>query len=114
MEEYLPPTTKNWCAEKIKGMGYPAGFLIGDEANDNGERSHPEVYKDLRQMLREHISSRQEPFLQECEKPTGAWQWRMEEQVANAPQSDMDIFNEGRDNLAGEEDFSFFAEERDS
>jgi hypothetical protein len=61
----------------------------------------------MRQIVQDHILSGQRPILLECQKPTGAWQWVGQQ----APQADLsnvqeiDIFMEGRDEMATNEDF---------
>lgn len=47
MEEYLPSKTKDWCQQKIKDMGYPNGFLTGEEFNHDKGCLHQEVYLNL-------------------------------------------------------------------
>lgn len=112
MDEYLPPITKQWCAEQIKQMGHPKGQVTGADAYPSGERAHSIVYRRLREKMRNHIESQQSPQLTESEKPTGAWQWNISEQALQNTDdynehgsTGIDIYNEGRDEMAVEEDF---------
>ena len=109
MNEYLPPTTKAWCTEQIKQMGHPSGRVKGTEFYEHGVRVHVIIYKKLREKLHTHIGSKQSPQLTESEKPTGAWTWQQHEQNLQATDGqevgDMDIYNEGRDVMAVDEDF---------
>lgn len=111
MDEYLPPTTKQWCMEQIQQMGFPRGRVDGAEARPGGVRAHCIVYQRLREKVHDHIESQQSPQLGECVKPKGAWQWRLQEQNPQwtssdiGQETDIDIYNEGCDEMAVEEDF---------
>lgn len=112
MNEYLPHITKEWCTEQIKQMGFPKGRVEGAAAQPDGSRVHATVYKQLRSLIQSHINSRKAPQLMESNKPTGAWQYELQERTINhqtgdddSHEMDMDIHNEGVDVLAVENDF---------
>lgn len=62
-------------------------------------------------MIDEYIDSYHEPQLQESEKPTGAWQWQISEQVIDVEDNmDINIFNKECDDLAVDNNFNFSTE----
>jgi hypothetical protein len=63
------------------------------------------VYEQLRVIIRCHIATGEEPILKESEKPGGAWNWQSEALPANI--QEMDVYNEGPDVMAEEQEFLY-------
>ena len=66
-----------------------------EEFFPDGSRAHCQVYLQLRRAVHQHIASKQEPILQECEKPTGTWRWQ--KQPDTSVVEEMELYAEGRD-----------------
>lgn len=60
--------------------GYPQK-ITSDAEDADGDRLHHAAYLQLRNDLRTHILSRQEPELLESVKPTDARQWQPSQRV---------------------------------
>jgi hypothetical protein len=75
IDEYLPSITKNWCTAQLQELGYPTGRVTAAECFPDGSRAHCDAYIQLRARIDSYITSKRQPELKECEKPTGAWNW---------------------------------------
>ncbi|OXV10153.1 hypothetical protein Egran_02085 [Elaphomyces granulatus] len=105
IDEYLPTQTKNWCRGQLLGLGCPSGRVNMDQFFPDGSRAHCEMYLQLREIVREHIISGEEPVLEESMRPTGAWNWQSLAQDTSLVE-EIVIHMEGRDELATIEDLT--------
>ncbi|OXV10987.1 hypothetical protein Egran_01247 [Elaphomyces granulatus] len=76
VDEYLPPTTKAFCIEKLKELGYSR--IKQADSQPDGSRTHRLAYLQLRRTLEDHIRLGSHPRLSQSQKPRGAWQWKNE------------------------------------
>ena len=75
-DEYLPEETLQWCYEKCLSWGYDLNNLSLADAFADQQLEHPQLYKQLRTALREHMGTMEEPLLQESVKPSGGVVWQ--------------------------------------
>jgi hypothetical protein len=85
-------------------LGYPSGRVSMEQFFPDGSRAHCEMYLQLRNIVREHIISGEEPILKESEKPTGAWNWQSSQDTSLV--EEISIYMEGRDEMATIEDLT--------
>lgn len=75
IDEFLPPTTLQWCISHLQSQGFPF-YVNGTDTNQNGERLHELAYKNLRNAAVNHIRYSYNPPLEESLKPYADGQWR--------------------------------------
>jgi len=70
INKYLPPTTLDWCHQKLWSWGVdPANIQTGDR-DGKGVRLHVNAYHALRSIIHAHMQSGVLPVLEESTKPT--------------------------------------------
>jgi hypothetical protein len=88
----------------LKKLGYPSGRVDAAQFFPDGSRAHCKIYLQLREIVQKHVESGERPILEECEKPIGAWNWELEQDASLV--EEIDVYMEGRDELATVEDFN--------
>jgi hypothetical protein len=71
MDEYLPPSTFQWCREQLQQLG----FDPSQPAND-ASAPHRTIYLQLRTIIDQHLTNGNVPELGLSIKPTGAFDWQ--------------------------------------
>lgn len=77
LDEYLPPTTLQWCGDVLEAAGFQRE-IDGSATTDAGERVHRLAYFALRDAARRHIGQQLDPELPESDKPRNARRWSTE------------------------------------
>ncbi|KAI1761882.1 hypothetical protein GGR53DRAFT_449456 [Hypoxylon sp. FL1150] len=67
IDEFMTPETTEWCERQLEALGFD-GILHTEEDHIN---PHIRTYVQLREIVRGHVISGQEPHLQLIEAPTG-------------------------------------------
>ena len=73
LNEYLLAETKKWCDEKLAVFNHQYTWVNASEYFPDGSRVHCKIYLQLYKTVNFHITSRIEPHLLLCTRPTGAW-----------------------------------------
>ena len=102
MDEYLPATTRAWVENQLEELGYSGGRVSPEDAFPDGTRHHYVAYLQIRDVIRNHMESQEEPVLEECVKPVGGWGW--EPSRTDFESREMDTYNEGADITGGDDD----------
>ncbi|KAN0076641.1 hypothetical protein V8E54_006783 [Elaphomyces granulatus] len=90
VDEYLPPTTKAFCIEKLKELTYSR--IKQADSQPDTSRTHRLAYLQLRRILEDHIRLGSHPRLSQSQKPRGAWQWKND----NFPHIDTKVTGKSR------------------
>lgn len=74
--EYLPADTSRWCNDTLLCLGFELPLSFGSFNPENGQRTHREAYLKLRHVVRQHMSTQQEPILGLCPSKAGLRRWQ--------------------------------------
>jgi hypothetical protein len=103
LNEFLPPVTIQWCHETLTAQQFSLPIIAG-AANDEGDRTHYQTYKFLREAIRCHVVQKLEPHLLMSGRLSGAYTWQPVESATHNVH-DMQFENEGPDLLMQEQDY---------
>ena len=73
INEYLLPTTKQWCESQLRNLNYVDEKVNIGEFFSNEICAHCEVYLQLKEIIQQHIFSNKISILSKCEKPKEVW-----------------------------------------
>jgi len=74
MDAYLPEETKSWCDSFFRTIGFefPRACESAIEASMN---PFLDIYRQLREAVKVHIESKEQPHLSLLAAPRGSWNW---------------------------------------
>jgi hypothetical protein len=74
INEYLPNETILWISQQLETININLSTLRGSDLLADGSRLHFRVYYQLRELVRRHVLSGQEPLLSETPQPLGGYE----------------------------------------
>lgn len=77
---FLPPATLLWCHVTLQNGGFEPKDITGAATTSSGERIHGFAYLFLREAASQHLASKADPILEECDRPLGAYNWTPQEE----------------------------------
>jgi hypothetical protein len=73
INEFLPNETLTWISRQLERVDIDLPNLQGSDLLADGSRLHFQVYLQLREIVRTHVLSGQEPLLSETNMPYGRY-----------------------------------------
>jgi hypothetical protein len=74
INEFLPNETLTWISQQLESVNVDLSNLQGTDLLADGSRLHFQVYLQLRELVRTHVVSGQEPILSETQRPLGGYE----------------------------------------
>jgi hypothetical protein len=74
INEYLPNETILWISQQLETIDIDLSTLRGSDLLADGSQLHFRVYYQLRELVRRHVLSGQEPLLLETPQPLGGYE----------------------------------------